>query len=182
MKNGFVKVACATPSLKVADCAYNIKEIIALTKEANLAGASLVVFPELSVTGYSCGDLFFSETLINGAVSALKSFLEETQGLETLTVLGLPIRSNGKLYNCAAVCFGGQLLGLVPKTHLPNHSEFCEARYFAPAPEEDTCVFLDNQSDVTLMSSRAVFSSTVCDGFNVGVEICEDLWVSERRL
>lgn len=180
MKNGFVKVACATPSVRVADCAYNIKEMIALTKEANRMGASLVVFPELSVTGYSCGDLFLSETLLDGAVSALKSFLTETEGLETMAVLGLPIRSGGKLYNCAAVCFGGQLLGLVPKTHIPDHSEFYEKRYFAPAPKDDTCVFLDNESDIVLMSARAIFSSTVCEGFNVGVEICEDLWVAEQ--
>ena len=138
MKDGFLKIACVTPPLRVADCTYNADQIIAKAKEAAQAGAKLAAFPELCLTGYTCGDLFLQEALLRGAEEELVRILNETADLSILVIVGLPYASNGALYNCAAVCCQGKMLGMVPKQNLPNYSEFYEARHFTPGPDAGT--------------------------------------------
>ena len=133
MRDGFIKIAAATPDLHAADCAYNTSEIVKLAKEAAAKGAKLITFPELCLTGYTCGDLFLQETLLEGALDALNTVCRETAELAAVIVVGLPLRVRGKLYNVAAVVNAGDVLAFVPKTHLPNYSEFYEQRHFVSA-------------------------------------------------
>ena len=137
MRDGFIKVAAGTPEIRVADCAYNARQCIALIREAQGQGVKVLALPELCLTGYTCGDLFFQDTLLRGAEDALGQVLEATRPVDMLVALGLPVRAEGKLYNCAAVLCRGELLGLVPKTCLPNYGEFYEKRWFEPGPEEE---------------------------------------------
>ena len=130
MQDGFVKIAAATPDLRVADCAYNASEIIKQAKQAAEKGAHLIVFPELCLTGYTCGDLFLQQALLSGALSALETVCRETAGLNAAVVVGLPFVHQGKLYNVAAVLCGGRVEGVVPKQFIPNYSEFYEQRHF----------------------------------------------------
>ncbi len=130
MRDGFVKAAALTPRIRVADCEYNTKEICAGMEEAWKQGAKLLVFPELCVTGYTCGDLFLQETLLSGAERALERIVCQTEGKDGLVLVGLPFQKGGKLYNTAAAISGGRLLGLIPKRALPNYSEFYERRHF----------------------------------------------------
>lgn len=134
MKNGFIKVAAATPALRVADPAFNGSEMQKIAQHAAQEGVRVLVFPELCITGYTAGDLFFSEVLTRGARTALNTYLQGTAALDLISVVGLPLVWRGKLYNCAAVCQGGNLLGIVPKSCILNHGACCEARYFASAP------------------------------------------------
>ncbi|MBQ8212715.1 MAG: NAD(+) synthase [Clostridia bacterium] len=134
MKNGFVKIGAAAPKIRVADPAYNANELISLTKEANAMGVHILVFPELSITGATCGDLFYHETLIKGAASSLENYLKNTKDTNCLVFVGLPIAYGNKLYNCAAACSAGKLLGIIPKTSILSHPPHDEGRYFAPAP------------------------------------------------
>ena len=137
MKDGFVKVAAGTPHIRVADCACNAGLIVELMVQAAEQGVKVLALPELCITGYTCGDLFLQETLLDGAEAALEEILEKTAGLDLLTAVGLPLRHHNKLYNCAAVFHKGRILGVVPKSFIPNYGEFSEGRCFAPAPEED---------------------------------------------
>ena len=172
MHDGFIKVAAATPKIRLADPAYNATQIIALMKEAAGLGVKVMVFPELCLTGYSCGDLFLQPTLIKGAEEGLAAILEETKELDLVAALGLPVPYDNKLYNCAAVIQKGYILGLVPKTHIPNYGEFYEARWFSPAPAETVRIDWCGQ---TVSTGRVFFC---CDTIPlaIGVEICEDLW------
>lgn len=175
MKDGFLRVCAATPQLKVADCAFNAERTIELAHKAAQQDAGLVVFPELGLTGYTCGDLFLSQTLLEGAERALSAVLEGTRELRCVLAVGLPVRHGAALYNCAAILCAGRLLGLVPKSSVPNYAEFYEARHFVPAAE--VC------DEVTLCGQRALLSAAqlfACDSlpdFVLGAEICEDLWV-----
>ena len=135
MRDGFITVACGTPKLRLADCDYNAEQTFTLMRKAEKAGAKVLVLPELGLTGYTCGDLFYQNALLRGAEQALATVLEATRNLEVVTAVGLPLRVNNKLYNCAAIIQKGTILGVVPKTHLPNYSEFYEKRQFAAAPE-----------------------------------------------
>ena len=126
MKYGFVKVAAASPQLKVADVKFNTLKIEEEIARQTKAGTEILVFPELSLCGYTCGDLFFSDCLLGAVEPALAQIVEASKGLYPVTAVGLPLRFGGKLYNCAAVIHAGQLLGVVPKTHLPNYGEFYE--------------------------------------------------------
>ncbi len=131
MKDGFIRVAAATPDIKVADCGYNADRIIELIKQAAEENASLVVFPELCITGYTCGDLFLQKVLLNGAKKALVKIAEETAGCDLLAFVGLPFEADGKLYNCAAAINKGNIIGFVPKKNIPAYSEFYATRHFA---------------------------------------------------
>ena len=133
MKDGFIKVAVATPPVKVADCVYNGEQAAAMIKEADGHQVQLLVLPELYLTGYTCGDLFLQGTLLEGALQALKKVVETSRESDMLVVVGLPFSFGGKLYNCAAVCQDGEVLGLIPKSILPNYGEFYERRQFTPA-------------------------------------------------
>ena len=136
MRDGFVKVAAGTPKIRVADCRYNAEQIFTLMREADKQGVRVLCLPELCLTGYTCGDLFLQDTLLRGAEEGLKTILEATRNLDMVAAVGLPVRANNKLYNCAAVIHKGQILGLVPKTHIPNYGEFYERRWFASAARQ----------------------------------------------
>ena len=136
MTYGFIKACTVSPALRVADCPYNTQMTIEAMQKAASDGVQLAVFPELGLTGYTCGDLFLQRTLQQGALDALRTLLDETKELDVVTLVGLPLMVHGKLYNCAAVLCRGQLLGLVPKTYLPNYGEFYEKRQFTPGSTE----------------------------------------------
>lgn len=174
MKYGFLRAAAASPGLRVADVAYNTQEIIKSMREYAARNAQLLCLPEFCLTGYTCSDLFLQETLICGAEQGLAEILAASCGLNLVTVVGLPVRRNGKLYNCAAVVCDGKLLGLVPKTHLPNYSEFYEKRHFLPGPAQASPMELAGQQ--TLFGTNLLFACRQMPEFVLGVEICEDLW------
>lgn len=174
MKYGFLCAAAASPGLRVADVAYNTQEIIKSMREYAARNAQLLCLPEFCLTGYTCSDLFLQETLICGAEQGLAEILAASCGLNLVTVVGLPVRRSGKLYNCAAVVCDGKLLGLVPKTHLPNYSEFYEKRHFLPGPAQASPMELAGQQ--TLFGTNLLFACRQMPEFVLGVEICEDLW------
>ena len=136
MNDGFLKAAALSPSLRVADCAYNASQIVSQLQDAAARGVRLAVFPEFCLTGYTCGDLFLQRTLQQGALDGLQTLLDASRELDVVALVGLPLLVRGKLYNCAAVLCGGRLLGLVPKTYLPNYGEFYEKRQFTPGSTE----------------------------------------------
>ena len=181
MKDGFLRVASATPHIKVADCTGNAQKIIAMSKEASANGASLVVFPELCITGYTCGDLFLQRALLNSAEENLKVIIDETRELDCVILVGLPVRANSSLYNCAAVIYHGDLLGLVPKKYIPNYSEFYELRHFTPAKDGliDVGMFSGENTQFTEIEKNVIFQCVEMPEFKLGVEICEDLWTAE---
>ena len=176
MKNGFIKVAAGSPRIAVADVEANAAQIRALIQRADAAAANLLVLPELCLTGYTCGDLFYSELLLEAARDALCSIADFTRGKAPLVVLGVPLMANGKLYNCAAVLHDGQILGVVPKSYLPNGSEFYEKRQFTSAacPTRPDLLHL-NGEDVAF-DARLIFQCEDLPEFALGVELCEDLW------
>ena len=177
MKDGFIKAAAASPSLRVADCAYNRDQIIQTFRRAQDQGAALLVLPELAVTGYTCGDLFGQRTLLDGALAALDEIITATKGSGTLLVLGVPLTVEGRLYNCAAVIQNGKLLGVVPKRNIPGYGEFYETRNFTPGPggvqDHSIC------GRWVPFGGDQVFRCQQLPDFCFGVEICEDLWVPE---
>ncbi len=175
MKDGFVKVAAATPALKVANPAYNGREIFKLAEQAAAHGASVVVFPELSLTGYTCGDLFMQQHLLDSALDALKTLRNRTAKLNMAIVVGLPLTVHGKLYNCAAVLCGGRLSGIIPKRHIPNYAEFYELRYFTPGQDAKSEI-VECCGQSTVFGGCQVFHA---GNFTFGVEICEDLWAPD---
>ena len=180
MQDGFVKIAAATPDLRVADCAYNASEIIKQAKQAAAKGAHLIVFPELCLTGYTCGDLFLQQTLLDGALAALETVCRETAGLNAAVVVGLPFMQQGKLFNVAAVLCGGKIEGIVPKQFIPNYSEFYEARHFVSgAGVPFQTVSLLGQDTLFAGGEPLVFQCADMPEFTLGVEICEDLWVAD---
>lgn len=177
MLDGFLKTAAATPTIRVADPAYNAQEIAGLLKQAARQGVKFLVFPELCLTGYTCGDLFLQPLLLSGAEQGLAEILEESKNLPLLAAVGLPVAVEGKLYNCAAVFSQGKLLGLVPKLHIPNYSEFYEQRHFTSGA--------GTAGEVTLCGQTVPFGEKLlfrCEDFplfTAGFEICEDLWVAQ---
>ncbi len=175
MKDGFISVACGAPKLRLADCDYNAEQTFTMMRSAEKAGVKVLVLPELGLTGYTCGDLFFQDALLRGAEQALSTVLEATRNLEVVTAVGLPVRVNNKLYNCAAVIQKGNILGLVPKTHLPNYGEFYEKRWFAPAPREDDYITFCGHKSVPFGAGQIFICENVLD-LTLGFEICEDLW------
>ena len=179
MQDGFVKIAAATPDLRVADCAYNASEIVKQAKQAAAKGAHLVVFPELCLTGYTCGDLFLQRTLLDGALAALDTVRRETAELNAAVVVGLPLVQQGKLFNVAAVLCGGKIEGVVPKQFIPNYSEFYEARHFVSgAGVPFQTISLLGQDTLFAGGEPLLFQCADMPEFTLGVEICEDLWVA----
>ena len=144
MKDGFWKVAAASPELRVADLVYNKTQLVKKAKEMNDAGVRLLAFPEFSLTGYTCHDLFLQDTLLEGSFQALLDFAEETKELDVICIVGLPVLLEYKLYNVAAVVGGGTIYGMVPKTYLPNYSEFYEARQFHACPKTNGVMTWDS--------------------------------------
>lgn len=177
MRYGFVKTAALAPKIKVADTKYNAQEIIRLMKEAWEKGARILVFPELCITGYTCGELFLQELLLSQAKKALLQIVRSSEGMEGLFFVGLPLEVRGKLYNVAAGFSDGKLLGLVPKTCIPNYSEFYEARHFTKAPEEYT--FIDWKGYKVPFGTNILFSCRSMPGLLTAAEICEDVWAPD---
>ena len=176
MKFGFIKVMAASPKLKVGDTAYNLESARECFDEAERVGANLLVFPELHLTAYTCGDLFYSDTLLDGALEALEALRDYTSGKRCMAVIGVPVRTGGKLYNCAAVIQNGAVLGVVPKTVLPNYGEFYEKRQFSSGADyrgENTIRLAG--CDVPF-GRDLLFCCREMPDFVLGVEICEDLW------
>ena len=174
MKDGFVSVACGTPKLRLADCNYNAEQTFTLMRKAEKAGAKVLVLPELGLTGYSCGDLFYQDTLLRASEEALSTVLAATRNLEVVTAVGMPLRVNNKLYNCAVIIQKGTVLGVVPKTHLPNYGEFYEKREFATAPEENGTVTLLGKS--VPFGNKLMFRCANMPDLALGFEVCEDMW------
>ena len=175
MHDGFVKVAVATPAIRLADPVYNAGQIADLMKQAASGNVRIAVFPELCLTGYTCGDLFLQKTLLSGALDALCSLREASRGLDLLALVGLPIAVRGKLYNCAAALYDGQILALIPKTHLPNYGEFSEKRYFVSGAGASHRVTVGNEE--VFLDAHVLLRHANLPELCVGVEICEDLWV-----
>ena len=175
MKYGFVKVAAATPHIRVADTQFNTQQIVEQIALAGKEGAELVVFPELCVCGYTCGDLFGQDVLLNGCVAALKTIAQSTKDSNILVFVGVPYKTDGVLYNCAAVVNGGKVLALIPKRHLPNYAEFYEKRNFQPYKGENRTVVFDGEE--IPFGNKIVLRSEKDADFTVAAELCEDLWV-----
>jgi NAD+ synthase (glutamine-hydrolysing) len=175
MHYGFIKASAASPSLKVADCKYNCDNIKETIKKAYKRGVKLIVFPELSITGYTCDDLFSQKLLLDQALNSLLDIVKESEDKEMLIVTGLPIETQGYLYNCAAVIFKGEILGIVPKTHLPNYNEFYESRRFKTAPLKNMIIDIDNKE--IPFGTKLIFQNELMKSFSLAVEICEDLFI-----
>ncbi len=174
MKDGFLKAAALSPALRVADCAYNAGRIVEAMRECAARQVKLAVFPELALTGYTCGDLFFQQALQQAALRGLGQVLEASREWDLLALVGLPLAVNGKLYNCAAAVCRGRLLGLVPKTCLPNYGEFYEKRHFAPGDKRVRTVTVCGQQ--APFGTQLLFRCRQMPEFVLGVELCEDLW------
>lgn len=179
MLEGFIKCAAATPEVRVADCVFNAEKIIELINSAKTQGVKVLVFPELCVTGYSCGDLFLQPALLNAARGALEKIAAASCGYDALIAVGCPLELNNELYNCAVIIQSGIILGAIPKKHLPNYNEFYEARQFTAAPDYDPGSVV---TEIALLGKRVpfglnlVFECETLPEFKFAVEICEDLW------
>lgn len=176
MNYGFVKVATAAPEVRVADVTFNTQKTIAAMHAAAEHGARLIVFPELGLTAYTCSDLFFQSALIQKAKDAVQQIAGETETLDILAVVGLPLAVGDKLYNAAAFLQGGRILGFATKKYLPNYSEFYEMRHFSVL-EENTTVRIGGET--VPVGPRLIFCSEYMEDFKVAAEICEDLWAPE---
>ena len=174
MRHGFIKVASASPSLKVGNPEYNKGRIIELMREAEEEGVKILVFPELSITGYTCGDLFFQNSLLSSAQRALSDIREVSKELDLLTFVGYPLKYNGKLYNTLAAIQHGSVLAFFAKRNLPTYGEFYEERWFTPSPLEN--MLIDYKGEDVVFGSRIILSYS--ETLKISAEICEDLWVT----
>jgi len=181
MKQGFLKVAAVTPKIKVADPKYNAEVIIGQIKDIAAKKAKLMVFPELCITGYTCGDLFLQEILLDEAKEALADIVKASKNVDALIFVGLPIEKDCCLYNVAAAVCHGEILGFVPKYHIPSYGEFSEARYFAKGNTKPCEYrFVSNSIDVTVpFGTNIIFTSDAVSGLSVACEICEDIWSAD---
>ena len=171
---GFLKVAAAVPHVRVADCDYNTERMAAMAEEAARRGVEIVAFPELSVTAYTCGDLLLQPTLLDAADTALERLVRATRKLPLTLIAGVPLRHGSTLYNCAVVFTQGRVLGVVPKTHIPDYGEFYENRWFASGAgiSEEHIVVAGHEAD---FGADLTFE---INGTEFGIEICEDLWTA----
>jgi len=174
---GFVKTACCSPKVTVANPEKNKVEILKAVKEASDKGARIIVCPELSITGYTCGDLFLQKSLQTASVKVLEELAEETENLDALIFVGLPVAQNDGLYNCAAALFHGEVLALIPKSYMPNYSEFYERRQFTPFRGNVRVVDLSSKLAGIPMGTNILISDEENPEISVACEICEDLWV-----
>jgi NAD+ synthase (glutamine-hydrolysing) len=171
---GFYRVSSAVPVIRVADVKYNTEQIIKCIQKANNKSSALVIFPELCITGYTCGDLFHQSTLLNSAKDALYQIAQNTKQIDIVSAVGFPVLHNSSIYNCAAIIHKGEILGIVPKTNLPNYREFYEKRWFTPYTN-----FFSSET-IELLGKQIPFGTNIIfelsEEFKLGVEICEDLW------
>ena len=183
MNDLFLKVAAATPDIRVADPDYNTEQIIECMQKANTEHAKLLVLPELCLTGYTCGDLFLQKALLDGAISGLNRIRKVSANMDMMTIVGLPFSYMNRLYNVAAVVFHGEVICLIPKTFIPNYSEFYEARHFTAAPKEGIFLHMpelcdEEGLDLIWFGSKTLFQADNMPGLIIGAEICEDLWTA----
>lgn len=173
---GYVKVGAAVPRLRLADCIYNKEQIVAMAKDAAAKGVRVLTFPELCITGYTCADLFMQRSLLVAAEKCVKAIAEETKDLDLFFAIGAPVALDSQAFNCAVAIYKGEILGLVPKTHLPNYSEFAEERWFSSA--DDILVERINYAGQNVpIGSDLLFAAAGIPDLKIGIEICEDLWV-----
>ena len=179
MKHGFIKAAAVTPKIKVADPVYNAEIICTEMEKAMAEGAKIIVFPEMCITGYTCGDLFLQELLLTRAKEQLLMIAGHTKGTDALVFVGLPFVKENKLYNVAAALQGGKVLGFIPKSNIPAYAEFYEGRHFQPGNREPVnCVWeAAGERMVTPFGTNILFEVDAIEGLRVGCEICEDIWV-----
>lgn len=174
MEHGFLTVSAAVPLTKVADCEYNLQQIENIIAQAEGKGVEVIVFPELCITGYTCQDLFHQTLLLEQAETAILMLLDFTRNLDIITIVGVPVIAGNLLLNCAAIIQKGDLLGLIPKTYLPNYSEFYEKRWFASSRDLQPTEIRYAGNTVLVTPQPTLFHT--CDGALFGVEICEDVW------
>ena len=174
MNNHFVRVAAAVPAVQVADCCYNIEKIEALMRAAEKKAVSIITFPELSVTGYTCGDLFLQQLLLEKAEAYMQKLLQQTAPLDIIAIVGLPVCDNGVILNAAVVFQHGKILGIVPKTYMPNYKEFYEKRWFTSATDYHNCELTVCGQTVPVGPSLLFRTEET----TFGIEICEDLWAA----
>ena len=174
MRHGFVKVAAATPDIRVADVEYNTENICRAIGEACERKAKIIVFPELCITGYTCGDLFTQDVLLEAARRALQHIAKYTEDKDILAFVGMPLAVRGKLYNTAAALNRGKILGFTTKTFLPNYAEFYEMRQFTPGPDQAGYILFEGEQ--VLFGPQILFEASVMEDLIVSAEICEDVW------
>ena len=176
MKNQIIQVATAIPHIKVGDVDHNTAQITEMIR--SLTDCGIIVFPELSVTGYTCADLFLSNLILEASASALFAIADETKSTEALVVVGVPIRYSNSLYNCAAVISQGEVKALIPKTYIPNYSEFYECRWFSSGRDiKGKTVYLDGTE---IPFGTDILAEDALSGAVLGAEICEDLWIPDK--
>ena len=177
MRDGFVKVAALTPEVRVADVSFNVEHCVSAVRDSvERDGAKLIVLPELCLTGYTCEDLFWQDALLDAAQQGLFDVAEQTADLDALVFVGVPWRVNGKLYNCAAAVCAGEILALIPKTHVPNYNEFYELRHFTPATP-GACSLIDlSQEEPVPFGTNVLLHCASMPDLVIAAEVCEDLW------
>ena len=177
MKDGYIKTAAITPDTKVADTIYNTEQICKKIIECSVNGAKILVFPELCITGYSCGDLFLQDLLLDKAMEGLIKIAATTKEMDAIVFVGLPVRYRGKLYNAAAAVSRGEVLGIVPKTYLPNYNELYELRHFSRGMEDT--VEIEIGGEIVPMGTKQLFVCASVPELVIAIEICEDLWAPD---
>jgi len=172
---GFIRVGSALPKCKLADCIYNTEELIQILQQANEKQIQILVFPELSITAYTCGDLFFQHSLLEYAEKGLNDIIKASQNIDVFAVVGTPVVIDNQLFNCAVAIYKGNILGVVPKSYLPNYSEFQEKRWFSPAKQllSSEIVLCGQKIPV---GTDLIFKAEQIPYCKIGIEICEDLW------
>lgn len=171
----FIRVGAGRPITHLSDCIKNANEIVKLINTAANQSVKILVFPELSITGYTCGDLFFQETLLKNAEAAISMILDKTKALDIFVTVGAPIRIGNELYNCAVSILRGKILGITPKQFLPNYNEFYEKRWFSSYKGDDIYINYCDQENIPF-SNNLIFESKKFKDLSIGIEICEDLW------
>ncbi len=173
----YFRVACAVPDVEVADVDFNLEQMKKFIEKAKSEKADLLVFPELGITGYSCADLFFQKSMLSGAASAIKELADKSNGCNMLIAAGAPVEINNDIYNCAVIVSNGRICGIVPKTFIPNHSEFSEKRWFASASDlRKTSI---NSSELGIDTEYKIPVGSLifeANGAKIGFDVCEDLW------
>lgn len=177
MRHGFVKVCAATVSIRVADVEFNTRQIIKAVEESYKKGSSVTVFHELCISGYTCGDLFNQRVLLDAVEKAIIEIANSTKDKHMLVFVGAPLATDGKLYNCAVAIFDGSVLGVIPKTFLPNYGEFYEQRHFVAASEKSGEIIISGKA--VPFGTDIIFKSESNSNLTVAAELCEDLWAPQ---
>ena len=177
MQYGYIKVAAATPDIRVADCEYNKQSIKKIMDECTEKGVKVLVLPELCITGYTCEDLFLQDTLLNSALKALCELVEYSEGSDMVCMIGMPFMKHQKLYNVCVAYQNGEILGIIPKTNIPNYSEFYEKRHFAEGPLDVSYAYVKGYEEEVPFGSKIIFQSENMPDLMIAAEICEDVWM-----